>query len=64
MINKTLLTKHPGGRPRRIKTREQYVLLLQQYQTSSAKEMAEMYNVSYGTMCRWLREAREIYATA
>ena len=62
MINKTLLTKHPGGRPRRIKTREQYVL--QQYQNSSAKEMAEMYGVSYGTMCRWLREAREIYATA
>lgn len=64
MINKTLLTKHPGGRPRRIRTREQYMLLLQQYQSSTAKEMAAMYGVSYGTMCRWLREAREIYATA
>lgn len=59
----TLLQKRIGGRPRKIWSEEQYTSLLRQYQTSSAREMANLYNVSYPTMCRWLRAAREHVAT-
>lgn len=55
----TLLQKRVGGRPRKAWSEEQYTSLLRQYQTSSAREMANLYNVSYPTMCRWLRAARE-----
>lgn len=58
-----LLRKHAGGRPRKNWTDEQYMSLLRQYQTSTAREMAGLYNVSYATMCRWLRAAREHAAT-
>lgn len=62
-IDKKLLEIPKGGRPKKTFTEEEYLLMLQQRQTLSTRDMAAVYGISYQTMAKRLRQAREYFIT-
>lgn len=49
---------HKPGRPEKKMEPAFCEILLQQYQTLTTRQLANIYNVSQPTICNWLRKAR------
>lgn len=50
---------HRPGRPRKILDDNICTVLLTMYETKSTRQIAEEFNVSQPTICKWLKKARE-----
>lgn len=50
---------HRGGRPKTIRPKGFYELLLREYETMTIGQMAQTHKVTRQTISRWLKTARE-----